>query len=184
MLIEIWNKLPVIWKFLAYKNWLLFIDQQFSLQIFLWDDSYGLDFILCKELNIQSGNIEDDLKYLENIVIEGIKNPSCRILDEIFSMQFLSISSDITFLSPLKNFPNIRVLDFHGQNESKINDFEILHKSDPVYVLDYSDYIMIDFDKYSNIRHIDNINYIKGFGFPCEINLIISGLNKKYNIHE
>lgn len=169
MLKDRWNKLPENWKSLVYKEWLLFIKQRFSLTTFLRDDSYGLDFILCKSLGIESSNPEYDLKHLEEMICDSIENPSVLILDEIFSMQYLSISSDITFLSPLIYFPQVRVLDFSGQNESRITDFSILGNRSRVYVLDCSDYQTIDFDVYSNIKLFDNITYINAHGMPKEI---------------
>lgn len=178
MLYKIWNELPINWKHTAYKCWLLFVKNKFSVGTFLIDDSYGIDFLLCKALNIETSNPEQDLHHLNDIIECGIKEISISTLDEIFSMRFISISPDITFLSPLKFFLNILVLDFHAQNESKITDFSILENRGLIYVLDYSDYQIIDFEKYSNIRHYKNIYYLKGLKFSKTIVKIISKLVK------
>ena len=105
-------------------------------------------------------------------------------LCEIFSMQFLTLSPEITYLSPLKYFQDVKIVDFHCQNESKITDFEVLRRNNVVYVLDYADYQIVDFDKYSNIRDIENIRYIKGYGFPADVNSVFHELNEKYRIYE
>ena len=61
MLSEQWNSLPDIWKSVVYKEWLLFLKNKFPLSTFLWDESYGVDFLLCKVLNIESNNPNVDL---------------------------------------------------------------------------------------------------------------------------
>lgn len=184
MLAEQWSCLPKIWKTTAYKQWLLFIKNKFPLSIFLWDDSYGEGFLLCKVLNLGSNNPAADVERLESIIAKGLNGIDEDTLSEIFSMEFLSIPPDVTYLSPLKFFPNIKVIDFHCQNESKITDFEILRKKNTIYVLDYADDLIIDFDKYSNIRDIENIKYIKSYGFPFDIDSVYPQLSSKYKIYE
>ena len=184
MLLEQWEKLPSIWKKIILKEWLLFKKCKFPLSVFLGDDSYGLNFLLCKALGIDSSEPEKDLKQLEDIISTGLKKIDENTIYGIFSMQFLYIPSEITYIAPLKYFPNIKVVDFHCSNESRITDFEILRRQSTIYVLDYADYQIVDFDKYSNIRGIDNVKYIKGYGFPNEINDIYSELNANYIIYE
>lgn len=184
MLLEQWEKLPSIWKKIILKEWLLFKKCKFPLSVFLGDDSYGLNFLLCKALGIDSSEPEKDLKQLEDIISTGLKKIDENTIYEIFSMQFLYIPSEITYIAPLKYFPNIKVVDFHCSNESRITDFEILRRQSTIYVLDYADYQIVDFDKYSNIKGIDNVKYIKGYGFPNEINDIYSELNANYIIYE
>ena len=177
MIKDNWEKLPQCWKLSAYKNWLLFIKKQFPLSTFLWDDSYGLDFLICKELNIESNDPEKDLRRLDEIITKEIKDQDIATLDAIFSMQFMSFTKEINYLSPMIYFPNTRVLDFHCTNESMITDFSPLQKLENVFVLDYSDYIIIDFDKDSNIRDFNNIHYVKCNGMPeKEINCILKDL--------
>ena len=180
MLIEKWTKLPYIWQKLVYKEWMLFIQCRFPIRTFLWDDSYCVDFLLCKTLGIETSEHENDLIKLEELIADGLQKITPQILDEIFSMQFFVIPSEITFLSPLIYFTEVRVLDFHCQNESMITDFFPLKGSTNVYVLDYADYQIIDFDKFSNIRHFDNIIYVKEHGVPHELEAIYS-LLKSYN---
>lgn len=184
MLYKQWNNLPSIWKAMVYKEWLLFLKYKFPLSTFLWDDSYGVDFLLCKVLNIESNSPNADLEQLELIISNGLMDLNENTLCEIFSMQFLTLSPEITYLSPLKFFQDIKIVDFHCQNESKITDFEVLRKNNVVYVLDYADYQIVDFDKYSNIRDIENIRYIKGYGFPADVNCVFHELNEKYRIYE
>lgn len=183
MLVEQWNNLLKIWRTTAYKAWLLLVKHKFPLNTYLWDDSYGIDFLLCKVLNIESSDPEKDLGHLNSIIEEEMSNITTDTLDIIFSMQFLPLSSGITYLSPLRYFPNVKVRDFHCMNESKITDFSILANRNKVYILDYADYMIIDFDKYSNIREFDNVEYIKEYGFPSQIDQIYREL-KTYKIDE
>ena len=184
MLTKQWDRLPYIWKVMVFKEWLLFIKNKFPLSTFLWDDSYGIDFLLCKALKIESDNLNTDLEQLELTISNGLKNVDKTTLYEIFSMEFMVIFPEITYIAPLKYFPNIKVIDFHCQNESRITDFEILRRDNTIYVLDYADYQIINFDEYSNIRDIENICYIKGYGFPIEANRFYQDLNAKYKIYE
>lgn len=182
MLIEQFNKLPEIWKITVYKEWLLFIKHQFPLSVFLWDDSYGIDFLLCRVLKLESNNPEGDLNRLNDKIQHDMKNVSLEIADEIFSMQFLVVPPEITYLSPLKFFPCLKVLDFHCQNQSMITDFDILKQKGEIFVLDYADYMIIDFEKFSNIKDYPNIKYIKQYGFPSNMGLIYSQLKIMYTI--
>lgn len=184
MLTKQWNSLPYIWKVMVFKEWLLFIKNKFPLSAFLLDDSYGVDFLLIKALGMESDNPNADIEQLEITITNELKNVDENTLYEIFSMEFIVISSEITYIAPLKFFSNIKVIDFHGQNESRITDFEILRRDNTIYVLDYADYQIIDFDEYSNIRDVDNIRYIKGYGFPTEVNCIYPELNANYRIYE
>lgn len=179
-----WDNLPITWKTMVFKEWLLFINNKFPLSTFLWDDTYGVDFLLCKTLNIESDNPNTDLEQLESIVSDGLKDVDENTLYEIFSMEFIVMSPKITYIAPLQFFPNIKAIDFHCQNESRITDFEILRRENTIYILDYADYQIINFDKYSNIRDIENIRYIKAIGFPIEVNNIYPELNAKYKIYE
>ena len=180
MLSKQWNNLPNIWKAMVYKEWLLFLKYKFPLSTFLWDDSNGVDFLLCKVLNIESNSPNTDLEQLELLISNGLMDLNENALCEIFSMQFLTLSPEITYLFSLKYFQDVKIVDFHCQNESKITDFEVLHRNNVVYVLDYADYQIVDFDKYSNIRDIENIRYIKGYGFPADVNCVFHELNEKY----
>lgn len=182
MLIKQWNLLPQIWKSIAFKTWLLFVEHNFPLRVYLWDDSYGIDFLLCKALEIETADPVQDLIHMNYIIEDRMKEITIDTLDSIFSMQFLPITSEITYLSPLQYFPNIKFLDFHSQNKSKVTDFMVLSNREEIYVLDYDDYMIIDFDKHSNIRDFDNIKYIKGYGWISkEMNKILSTLNL-YNV--
>ncbi len=182
MIKDNWKKLPQCWKLNAYKDWLLFIKKRFPLSTFLWDDSYGLDFFLCDVLNIKSNDPEKDLKILDEIVIKEIETIDVATLDAIFSMQFMTFTQEITFLSPMIYFPNACVLDFHCTNKSMITDFSPLQKQGKVFVLDYSDYLIVDFDKNSNIRDFPNIHYIKCHGMPTKTIDSITNNLKGYNI--
>ena len=158
MLLEQWNNLSKIWRITAYKTWMLFFEHKFPLSTYLWDDSYGMDFLLCKVLNIESSDPDKDLSHLDSIIEEEMSNMTTDILDNIFSMEFLSLHSGIT-------------------------DFSILSNRNKVYILDYADYKIIDFDKYSNIRDFDNVEYIKEYGFPSQMDQIYREL-KTYKIDE
>lgn len=184
MLIEKWNKLPNVWQRLIYKEWMLFIQLKFPIRTFLWDDSYGIDFLLCKSLGIETSNPENDLTMLDKIISNDITKITPKVIEEIFSMHFLVITSEITYLSPIVFFTEVKVLDFHCENESMITDFFPLKRSTRVYVLDYADYQIIDFDKFSNIRDIDNITYVKGYGIPQEMGEVLSLLNYNNNDYE
>ena len=93
MLLEQWNNLPKIWRITAYKTWMLFFEHKFPLSTYLWDDSYGMNFLLCKVLNIESSDPDKDLSHLDSIIEEEMSNITTDILDNIFSMEFLSLHS-------------------------------------------------------------------------------------------
>ena len=61
MMYNSWVNLNHHWQSLLYKEWLLFIKERFPLSTFLWDDSYGLDFLLCKALNLETSKPEDEI---------------------------------------------------------------------------------------------------------------------------
>lgn len=172
-----WNSLNHNWKRILYKQWLYFVYKKQSLSVFLWDDSYGLDFLLCNLIGIESDNPEDDLISLNAYIDSRINEPDEKILSEIFDMEFITLDTSITFLSPLQNFRNLKIIDFHCTNESKITDFSILRREETIYILDYTDYYLIDFDRYSNIRDIKNLVYIKDYGWPKELNNILNCLS-------
>lgn len=169
------------WKQLVYKNWLLLKILQYPLDVFLYNDSYGMDFLLCKELEWESNNPEEDLKKLERFVNSRLQHISEDIVDSMFQMEFIHINSDIDNLSPLSLFNKIKIVDFHCENDSNVNNFIPLAKDCDIYVLDYADYRTINFDLRSNITSIPNIKYIKGY-VPLELSTIVCDL-KGYNIH-
>ena len=105
MLLEQWEKLPSIWKKIILKEWLLFKKCKFPLSVFLGDDSYGLNFLLCKALGIDSSEPEKDLKQLEDIISTGLKKIDENTIYEIFSMQFLYIPSEISTVSTTFKYP-------------------------------------------------------------------------------
>ena len=179
---ELFLNLNNDWKQLVYKNWLLLKMLQYPLDLFLYDDSYGMDFLLCKALEWESNNPEEDLKKLERFVNSRLQHISEEIADSICQMEFIHINSNIDNLSPLSLFNNIKIVDFHGENKSNVNDFIPLAKDRYIYVLDYADYETINFDLRSNITSIPNIKYIKGYGIPLELSTIVCDL-KGYNIH-
>ena len=179
---ELFLNLNNDWKQLVYKNWLLLKMLQYPLDVFLYDDSYGMDFLLCKALEWESNNPEEDLKKLERFVNLRLQHISEEIADSICQMEFIHINNNIDNLSPLSLFNNIKIVDFHGENKSNINDFIPLAKDRYIYVLDYADYETINFDLRSNITSISNIKYIKGYGIPLELSTIVCDL-KGYNIH-
>lgn len=171
-----WNNLPIYWKELLFKEWLYFIHKKESLKTFLWDDSYGLDFLLCKSLNIESENPNLDLIELEKYIKDAMNRIDTSILLEIFDMEFVALDREITYISPLRYFRNLKIVDFHCTNESQITDFYALKRETNIYVLDYADYQIIDFDRYSNIGQIKNIKYIKEYGWPNELDKILNCL--------
>lgn len=176
-----WNILNDAWKCILFKEWLYFVKEKQSLKIFLWDDSYGLDFLLCHFLCLESNTPKDDLKMLFNYIIESINQIDDRILIEIFDMEFLALDESISVLTPLQWFRNIKILDFHCTNNSMITDFYVFKRDSTIYILDYTDYQLLDFDKYSNIRQILNLVYIKEYGWPNELNNILKLLTN-YNL--
>ena len=140
MMYNSWVNLNHHWQSLLYKEWLLFIKERFPLSTFLWDDSYGLDFLLCKALNLETSKPEDDVQNLNSIIKDELVSLQESTINDIFDMEFLALDSSITYLSPLKDFKKLKVLDFHCTNESCITDFLALENHSLVYVLDYADY--------------------------------------------
>ena len=99
-----WVNLNHHWQSLLYKEWLLFIKERFPLSTFLWDDSYGLDFLLCKALNLETSKPEDDVQNLNSIIKDELVSLQESTINDIFDMEFLALDSSITYLSPLKDF--------------------------------------------------------------------------------
>lgn len=177
MMYNSWVNLNHHWQSLLYKEWLLFIKERFPLSTFLWDDSYGLDLLLCKALNLETSKPEDDVQNLNSIIKDELVSLQESTINDVFDMEFLALDSSITYLSPLKDFKKLKVLDFHCTNESCITDFLALENHSLVYVLDYADYQIVDFDRNSNIREFNNIKYIKGYGWPKEMNEVYKYLS-------
>ena len=84
---ELFLNLNNDWKQLVYKNWLLLKMLQYPLDVFLYDDSYGMDFLLCKALEWESNNPEEDLKKLERFVNSRLQHISEEIADSICQME-------------------------------------------------------------------------------------------------
>lgn len=176
-----WNSLNNAWKCVLFKEWFFFVKEKQSLNIFLCDDSYGLDFLICHFLGMESNNPEEDLNRLSNYIKESISQIDEEVLIEIFDMEFLALDETISFLTPLQWFRNIKVLDFHGTNNSKITDFNDLKRDSTIYILDYADYQLVNFDEFSNIKQIPNLVYIKEYGWPNELDNILKLLTN-YNL--
>ena len=51
---------------------MLFFEHKFPLSTYLWDDSYGMDFLLCKVLNIESSDPDKDLSHLDSIIEDSM----------------------------------------------------------------------------------------------------------------
>lgn len=176
-----WNNLPEVWNNLLFKEWLYFVHKKESLSLFLWDESYGLNFLLRKALGMQSDDPESDITNLSHYINKKNQQTDIEILSKIFNMEFLTLDDTITYLSPIRYFRNLKVVDFHCSNESQITDFLDLQRDSEVIVLDYADYQIVDFDNSSNIRQFQNIRYIKGYGIPQEMGNILKNLSN-YNI--
>ena len=119
---------------------------------------------------METSKPEDDVQNLNSIIKDELVSLQESTINDIFDMEFLALDSSITYLSPLKDFKKLKVLDFHCTNESCITDFLALENHSLVYVLDYADYQIVDFDRNSNIRDFNNLKYIKGYGWPKEMN--------------
>ena len=89
MLSEQWDKLPNLWKAMAYKEWLLFLRNKFPCTI-LWGDSYGFDFLLCKVLNKELNFPNDDLIKLE---LRG--SNEINVIKNIMSIKSYGFPSDV-----------------------------------------------------------------------------------------
>ena len=98
-----WVNLNHHWQSLLYKEWLLFIKERFPLSTFLWDDSYGLDFLLCKALNLETSKPEDDVQNLNSIIKDELVSLQESTINDIFDMEFLALDSSITYQRILKN---------------------------------------------------------------------------------
>ena len=173
---EWWEKLDSNWKELLVRNWLLFKKYNGSLTEFLWDAYGAYDYFLCRNMGLPYNDIEEDISISEMIIRNHLRAIDDNIIKQIIDMEFIAMDSSISYLSPLSHFNNIKILDFHCNNSSKITDFSPLEIFKEVYILDYSDYIIIDFDRDSNIRDFQNLHYIKELD-ESELDKILKILN-------
>ena len=86
-----WVNLNHHWQSLLYKEWLLFIKERFPLSTFLWDDSYGLDFLLCKALNLETSKPEDDVQNLNSIIKDELVSLQESTINDIFDIDNVAL---------------------------------------------------------------------------------------------
>ena len=104
-----WNSLDYTWKKQIYLNYRLSKeDINWRVSAFL-DDSYGLEFIMCKIFNIESDSPNDDLIKLDNYVKhEIIKIDKATIVD-LQSIEEI-ILQDIDNLKPIESLTNLKLV--------------------------------------------------------------------------
>ena len=173
-----WEKLDSNWKELLVRNWLLFKKYNGSLTEYLWDAYGAYDYFLCRSMSFPFNDIDEDSSISEMIIKNHLRAVDENTIKQILDMEFIAMDQSVSYISPLSYFNNIKAIDFHCNNSSKITDFSPLARFKRIYILDYSDYLTIDFDKFSNIRDFSNIQYIQCNGMPKkELEYILNDLN-------
>lgn len=104
-----WNSLEYDWQKIILLNYLV---SQNSLQWrmnALLDDSYGLEFIACKILKIETDNPETDLINLDNWVKKKISILTKGEIRELFTIKEI-ILQNLNSLKKLELFPNLEIV--------------------------------------------------------------------------
>lgn len=174
-----WNNISDDVKKLLFKNWLLFDFFQFPISNYLGDDSYGLNEILKCKLELRIKNFNTKNSYYEEFIKFCVAKVSDKIVTKISKMEFVAMEAEIDNLIDFNFLVNLKVLDFHELQSSLVTDFSVIKNN--IYVLDYSDYQIIDFSKKSNIDNEENIIYIKGYGWQSELDDILAHLEESSN---
>ncbi|MGI6410221.1 MAG: DarT ssDNA thymidine ADP-ribosyltransferase family protein [Bacteroidales bacterium] len=123
--VQFWNSLQYTWKKQIFLNYLLSLNSaQWRKSAFL-DDSYGLEFIVCKILKIETDNPEADLINLDNWVKEKISNLNENEIRELFYIKEI-ILRGLNSLKPLEYFPKLRLVYLDHCEISDINSLNNL----------------------------------------------------------
>lgn len=121
-----WKSLDFKWKKQIYLNYRLsHEDISWRIRAFL-DDSYGLDFIMCKIFNIESDNPNDDLLKLDLYVNNEILKINETAVANLQSIEEI-VLQDIDNLKPLEYLPNLKLVYL---DHCKIQDINILKNID------------------------------------------------------
>lgn len=122
---QFWNSLQYTWKKQIFLNYLLSLNSaQWRKSAFL-DDSYGLEFIVCKILKIETDKPEADLINLDNWVKEKISNLNENEIRELFYIKEI-ILQGLNSLKPLEFFPKLRLVYLDHCEISDINSLNNL----------------------------------------------------------
>lgn len=123
--VQFWNSLQYTWKKQIFLNYLLSLNSaQWRKSAFL-DDSYGLEFIVCKILKIETDKPEADLINLDNWVKEKISNLNENEIRELFYIKEI-ILQGLNSLKPLEFFPKLRLVYLDHCEISDINSLNNL----------------------------------------------------------
>lgn len=122
-----WNNLDNNWKKLIYLNYRLSKeDDYWRISTFL-DDSYGLEFIMCKIFKLESDNPCDDLVKLDSYV-----NNQLLKIDESIAQGMLLIEElclqGVNTLKPLEYFPKLKLVYLDHCKTHDINTLNNLNK--------------------------------------------------------
>lgn len=90
------------------------------------DDSYGLEFFICKFIGIETENPENDLMSLRKIIKNQVNNINLNTIDEILEIDEI-ILQDIDDLTPLEKFSKLKLVYFDHCDISGINKLDINH---------------------------------------------------------
>lgn len=120
MLSDYWRELEYEWKKQLYLNYLL------SQQEFNWrtsaffDDSYGLEFIFCKILDLETEDPENDLVKLNQLIKDRIFSMNSNAIQDTFKIKEI-ILQGVNTLKPLNWLENLELVYLDHCDLSDIN---------------------------------------------------------------
>lgn len=125
-----WSSLDYNWKKQIYLNYRLSKeDISWRINAFL-DDSYGLEFIMCKIFDLESSNPSDDLMLLDTFVKREILKVDKIILENFQSIEEI-ILQNVDELKPIEYLSKLKLVYFdnckiHNVNSlSNINELRV-----------------------------------------------------------
>ena len=111
------------------------VDIDERINIFL-DDSAGIEYFMCKHLNILTDNYNEELELLDNYVRDKILEIDSNLLNEISLLEEMCLQ-DVDSLKPLDNFPNLELVYLDHCKTSEIN---LLHNLDKLKFYETPEY--------------------------------------------
>lgn len=123
----LWDNLSYGWKKQIFLNYVLSQNTLQWRKIAFLDDSYGLEFILCKILGFESENPENDLLKINNWVQEKLSELNEIKISELFKITEIAVQG-LGSLEPLEYFPNLHLVYLDHCETKDINKLKNLDK--------------------------------------------------------
>lgn len=137
VIIKWWNGLSVKWKEYLYLNYIFSLSNKYSRISCLCDDSYGIHFLACKLLRIESKDPEIDLQIIEEYVRNKLEKIDVEDIKEITKLSELTLSGFHDFLP----FSELKYLNIVILENCQLEDISVFENSSIKHVLDIGDYI-------------------------------------------